>query len=745
MRNQNKSTAESWWNSLNTGLLSVIVVATGLITNPVSAEDEVIEEILVTATKRGNTSVMDTPVTVNVVTGDDLKFREIRNPEDLRTAVSGLYVDEGSSSPKIAIRGVGYDNFQVQAENGVTTYVDGVVIQRAQAVLGGFLDLAQVEVLKGPQGSAFGRNATGGAINLITTKPQQGFEGEISGGFGSFDRRNFAGVLNYGGDQFGVRVAVSHEEDDGFIDNLVTGSDDIGSKEQTMARIALSFAPTDSVSIDYSYSLTDSEFIGPGQDYTTATASAIAAGTGLFFGLTPLATPLTGLIDDNYNIVNRMDPLTDVDMDMHALTVEFDLGWATLKSITGYVDFENKWISDVAFPSAFAEGLISVDFSKIDSEQFSQELLLSGSSESFNWVVGAYYLTEEAENDGEFTLSIAPPLPPGTAFVTQNGQDLTSYAVFADGQIKLNDQWRLNAGVRYTEDEKDATGRQRFGRLPIGVEFPLGLPTLDGVDTSDDSVTWQAGLEWDVSEELFAFFRIAEGFKGGGINNATATLYEPEELLSYEIGLKGETDQFTFSVAAFHSDYENIQLFINSPANPGSADIINAAEATIAGFDFDAEWRATEALSFDLRATWLTEAEYDSFVAVDGVIGMAVDFSGDPLNRSPDFTGVFGVNLDFALSGNVQLRARAEVYKTSEIVFSFLDRNRPNGALSQDGYELYNVYVTATINDQFDIRAYGRNIGDEFYLSTSAEGGPGFQYGQHGRPEEYGLEVTYRF
>lgn len=212
-----------------------------------SAQAAEMEEIVVQATKRGDTALMDTPVTINVVTGDDLEFREIRNPEDLRTAVSGVYIDEGSSTPKISIRGVGFDNFQVQAENGVTTYVDGVIIQRTHAVLGGFLDLGQVEVLKGPQGSAFGRNATGGAINLITNKPAHGFSGEVSAGAGSFDRRNASIVLNNGGDEFGIRLALSHDDHDGYIDNLATGNDDLNAKEETMGRLSLAWDPTDNL------------------------------------------------------------------------------------------------------------------------------------------------------------------------------------------------------------------------------------------------------------------------------------------------------------------------------------------------------------------------------------------------------------------------------------------------------------------------------------------------------------------
>jgi len=724
---------------------SCVLALSGLLATPVAAaQEEVIEEIVVTATKRGETALMDTPITINVVTGEDLEFRQIRNPEDLRTAVSGLYIDEGSSTPRVVIRGVGFDNFQIQAENGVTTYVDGVVIQRTQAVLGGFLDLAQIEVFKGPQGSAFGRNATGGAINLMTAKPQDGVSGEFSAGVGSFQRKEFSGVVNSGGDTFGFRVAGSWEEDDGYIDNLATGTDNLNSREQALGRIALSWAPSDSVSVDYSLSYTSYEAVAPGQDHTVIESAGVAMFLGSALGLTPMTVPPAGVLSDDYTVVNRIDPLTDREMDLHALTIEFDLGWASLKSITGYIDFDSLWRSDVGLPSGFAEGLVSVRFSGIESEQFSQELLLTGTMDRLNWIVGGYYLNEDAENDTEFDLNIAAPaLPIGTFFQILNGQELTSYAFFADGQYEMTDRWRLNGGIRWTDDEKKAYGNQSTIVTPF---FTVPGASLDGFGVADTAVTWQVGLEYDLSDNVFSYLRIAEGYKAGGINNNTGGFYEPEELISYEVGLKGRlADSFSFAVAGFHSTYENIQLFVNPPANPGFPDILNAAEATIAGFDLDVDWRLTDQFSIDAQLTWLAEAEYDDFVAWDGVRGVETDFSGEALNRSPEFTGVFGVNLDHALTERVRLRARAELYVTSEIVYSFLYPVRPDGALTQDGYELFNAYLTVTFDENLEVRAYGKNIGDQFYLTGATEGVPGTQYGQHGRPDEYGVEVTYRF
>ena len=709
------------------------------------AEERVLEEVIVTSSKLGEASLGETSFTVNVVGGQDLAARVITNPEDLRTAVSGVYIDEGSSTPRIAIRGVGFDNFQIQAENGVTTYVDNVVIQRTQAVLGAFLDLQQVEVLKGPQGTSFGRNATGGSINLITAKPVPGFSGEVTAGYGEHDRKKFGGVVNYGGDRFGIRVSGLSDEDEGYVTNNVTGNDEINSRENTAARISLSWTPSDTISVDYSYNYSEYEGDGPGQDYTNPEAAAHAAQIGADVFLPFLATPTTSVADDDHRVTNWQDPRSEREADLHILNAEIDFGWATLKSITGYMDFDSYWRADTAAPSAFDGGLISTNFFFADSEQWSQELLLSGSTDDLNWVAGLYYLDEEATDSTNFTFF-------GASFILDNGQDLTSYAAYTDVQYALNDRWRLNGGVRYTEDEKEAYGASFF------------VPSLDGTEVEDDVTTWQAGVEYDVSDELFSYLRIAKGYKAGGINNNTGDTYDPEELISVELGLRGDIgDDITFSLAAFTSEYDDIQIFEPTPI--GAPNILNAAEATITGLDAELDWQLTDAFSVDAMVTWLAEAEYDEFEALDPVSGEVTDFSGADLTRSPEFTGVFGVNAFFSPTDRIDLSARAEVYVTTDIAFSHLNDNvvtgqpigfnfaggapypgnRPSGALEQDGYELVNLYVTATIDENLDVRLYGKNITDEFYLTTILEGSAGFQTGVHGRPEEYGIEVTYRF
>lgn len=734
--------------TVNRLLSGVAVSALTMMAFPALAQ---IDEIVVTATKRGETALSKTAITANVLGATALQQREIRNPEDLRFAVPGLYVDDGSSTPRVAIRGVGFDNFQVQAENGVTTYIDGVVVQRTQAVLGAFNDVERIEVLKGPQGSAFGRNSTGGSVNIITQKPQEGYSGQVSAAYGSFDRRKIGAIGNYGGEAFGVRLSGFYENDDGYITNLVTGSDNLNDLEQLVGRAAIALDPADNFAIDYSFSYANSNRAGPSVAYTNAAAAAnpdLIAGGYAFFGfpLTSLRAPglpTSKVADDSYTVIERFDPALERETMIHALTMEWDLGPVTLKSITGYVDFEQFYRSDVAMPSAYGEGIISVPSFVAKSEQVSQELLLSGDTDRFRWVSGLYYLYEEATDDTFFDFNVQPgPLaPPGAGQSIDNGQELNSYAAFADGQFDLTDRLRLNAGVRITHDEKEAFGTTVFTFNGVPVTPPT---SLDGLSQDSTKPSWQAGLEFDLTDDVFTFAKVSRGIKAGGVNNNDGTTYDPETLDAYEAGFKGTFFENALSVAAsgFYNSYKDSQVFV-SPAGPVPT-ILNAPKASIAGLDFEATIQLPEGLSFDAGLTWLPRARYDDFDAVDPFgAATAISLEGARLSRSPEFTGVFGVNYQREISTNWSVSGRADVYVTSDIAFSPFELIRPD-VVTQEGYSIANVNLSLSYDERVDFRFYGKNLGDEFYLTTIVESA-GSQFAEFGRPREFGGEITLRF
>lgn len=211
--------------------------------------------------------------------------------------------------------------------------------------MGVFLDLRQVEVLKEPQGSAFGRNAMGDSINLITAKPEDGFSGEINAGIGTYGRRKVGGFLNFGGDTFGIRVSGLVDQDDGFVKNNVAGNDDLNDKDNTLARIALAWMPSSGVTLDYSLSFNNAQANAPAQGYTNATAAAAAAELGGLLGLTPIATPATEVNDDRYVVVNRFDLRTERESTLHVLNAEYDKYAAVDPATTSLVDFSGAQLS----------------------------------------------------------------------------------------------------------------------------------------------------------------------------------------------------------------------------------------------------------------------------------------------------------------------------------------------------------------------------------------------------------------
>lgn len=716
------------------------------------------DEIVVTATRFGDTVLSRTAVSADVVTGAQLEQRQVSTPEDLMHTTSGVYIDQGSSTPRVAVRGVSFDNFQVQAENGVTSYIDGIVVLRPQAQLAGFTDLDRVEVLKGPQGSAFGRNSTGGSINYITHRPEPGYHGSVNAGVGSFNREEYGLMLNYGTDTFGVRVAAQSDEDDGYVTNLVTGSDDLNSRDSFGGRLALQWRPTQALEVNYFYNYYDLESGGPATGYVTALDAATQAGTIAYNGLTPVnpSVPATAVADDSYTVINSFDPHTAFTAQLHGLNIVYDFGGVTLTSITGYLDFSQSWRSDVAAPSNTVEGLVRTNYFRPSSDQFSQELLLNGSNDLLRWVAGAYYLTEQVLDNTNYDFNF--PGCDGTVFPSgdlcdvtlSNGQETQSYAVFGNTQWNVTSQFRVNAGLRWTHDEKEASGATGTFRISRsdGVDIPGGVNvpgiSLNGIQESDESVTGEFGFEYDFTDTMFGYVRYSHGYKAGGINNNDGGIYGPESIDAYEAGLKGSLfdRSLRYSASLFYNDYSDIQAFISAVGNPIPT-IVNAGQAEIYGADFDLDWRANDWLSFDAALSYLPKAEYTEFMAVDAFTGLLTDYSGAQLPRAPELSGIIGVNFDTTLSDDWSLLARIENYHTSDIVFNQAALLRPE-SLTQPGYDLVNAYITLTYDDHVDFRIFGKNLGDQFYRTGIVET-VGSHYAEFGRPTEIGAEIKYRW
>lgn len=736
-------------------LLTMFACWTGVVAAQEKAQEKVIEEVVVTASKKGATNLLNTAVTATVVDGDQLEFRGIRNVEDLQFQTPGLVVDHGVATPKVSIRGIGHDNFILPAENGVAVYANDIIMGRTQSMLAAFFDLDRTEVLKGPQGTAFGRNATGGSVNFVSRQPVEGTEAEFGLTGGSFSRREIYGIFNYGSERYGFRVGGKYNEDDGYVDNLLTGSE-LNGVEQTLVKASVFFAPTHNfegvLRIDY----TDEELARPGTPIVAVEPISlpidVLGGTG---GFDP---------DEDYEIFNDLDPIADVETTLASLHLDWDMGDLHLRSISGYLAVDAPSIQD----ADQSDLDVLVFDNRIQSDQYSQEFVLSGSAGALDWLGGVYYLREEA--DMSLLVAFArDALPGGGTQTYDDSQELTSKAVFAQGTWTLTDRTRVIAGVRYTEDEKEYSINQNFILGALNTVPGLVVPLCqDSFNKSWEEATWELTLERDLSDDTFGYVKANTGFKAGGFNaGLCGVTFDPEEITAFEIGYKGtfSDGRLTAAVSAFYYDYTDIQI---TQIESLTAIQRNAAEAEVYGVDLELRALLTERISADVALSWLPTSEYESYSSIDPLdlrvldgdpttVPEVLDLTGNRLNRAPDYSGTIGVNYNGILSADWQVDARLEVYFTGDIAYSPFDRpNAFNASLGlpglvndaniQKGYELVNAYVSFHHGDTWTIRAYGKNLTDKYYFTGIVESSAvGHIYAEYGRPREAGVQVIYRF
>ncbi len=710
---------------------------------------------MVTATKRGETLLRDTPVSLNVIGGESLKDRNIRNSEDLAAQVAGLTVDQGLSTPRMTIRGISNDVNLGGADNGVAVYMDGVPIGRPSALLASYNDLQRVEVLKGPQGSAFGRNATGGAVNYILQGPEEGFHAEISAEYGSYDRRSFRAMVNYGAENYGMRVTGFDTKDDGYVTNLFDNSD-VNAKDSNGIRVIAEASPSEKVYLRYLFDTVDDDsstgIFGIKDGLTTGTLATglgvtASVGLGTAFGV---PRPISVLADDSYEIVQDLAPVSDVEVKTHALTAEFELGFATLKSISGYMETDFFFTSDADSSRVyFAHGTVGAQ----ESEAFSQELTLRGVSGLLDWVVGAFYYREDMDETNNFHL--APFLLPTGFFLDRTWDwETRSISGFADVSWRINDTISLFGGVRYTDDEKQHEALQTLEPGPLSGAPPGFVVTIcsDSFERNFDKETWQVGIKADISENTMAYFRQSRGYKAGGINTGGCPDdFEPETLDSYEIGIKTRffDNRLSLDISAFYYDYTDKQLTVVRP-NPlvmGQvlSSVENAPEAEAIGVDIQMNAILGGGFSVDSGINYMPVADYKNFESVDPfqpALGL-LDLDGNRLSRAPELTASAGVNYESPIfEGSWSLNARLEVYHVSET--DYVPFNRP--VSTEDSHTFLNAYLTLQNHRNITLRVYGKNLTDEFYYNGYLENN-GFSIitAQFGRPREAGVEVSWSF
>ena len=712
------------------------------------AQDLVLEEVLVTAQKREQT-LEDVPLAVSTLTGESVDDY-LGGAQDIRALaarVPGLNIEtsNGRTQPRFYLRGLGNIDFDVNANQPVAMVFDEIYLENNTLRSIPLFDIERIEVLKGPQGSLFGRNTNAGAIAITSVKPGEDRDGHVRFAYGSRNTLNLEGAANFFiSDTFAMRASVKYQDRDPWIDNIVNGpGDDLGGFEETAWRFQFAWDPTDS----FSALLKLHGFHQEGSDPNVFFANAIALGSS---GLRP---GFNEKVAQNDNEVHMME----TDHRGGALNMQWDLANdKTFTSVTGYDELDNFQSADVDggeiggfldigklgrqafFNVATGDGLV-------DHSQWTQEFRLAGERDDTFYQVGFYYFDESFD-----LLNYDYMLPFLSAKVTQ---DTESWAFFGQGEWALNDTMSLTVGARWTDDEKDLT---------VGPAFPGGVVGPDAISVSDDFFNWDVALTWGSNEDWTWYGRIATGSRGpvtlgrfGFVSSA-----KTEDSTSFEIGFKSllldGRARWNSAIYAFRNDDQQLT------ATGGAANVnqlLNADQVNGFGIETELDLLVNENLMISANLSY-NDTEIDDPGLRDDLCGSAPTCTGlDPIAGTRQ--GAFGPVTEVFIDGN-------PLPRTPEWIFNFiLQYTHP-----WNGGELYfntdwnyrdesNLFLHRSVEfvqeerwvggirtgyraeNGWDFALVGRNITDE----VTVEGGINFLNltAFVSEPSYWGLEGTYRF
>ena len=696
-----------------------------------------LEEVIVTATKR-EASMQDVSVAVTALTDSAIKEAQITSAEDLTRLVPSLNLQKGTNARQssFVIRGIGTQSFSSAVEPSVSTMVDGVVMGRSGQAFMQLLDIQRVEVLRGPQGTLFGKNATAGVVHIITKEPTEEHSGELMAGV--VEEGEYRGGFSIAGplsDTLGYRLTATGGSMDDYVDNAFDGGQLNGSNDWTV-RGKLRWAATDTLEMKLS-----SDYGERSCDCTVRTIRSLepvegseAATERALEGLLPVVPG-----DENQTVNIDKDPFSDWESWGSAMEINWDLSDHVLTSITAYRGFEIDGYTDDDDQPIDALGFDQYGGS--EQTQFTQELRITSTFDGpLSYVAGLFYFDQRIERQFQREFEFIPGMP-GSA-LADFAVDTDNWAAFGEATWFFNEDWRLIAGARYTEDELS----YEFQRTTEG--FPLGLPpsvapTAGGVDADD--LSGKIALQWDFSDRGMTYVSYTQGYKGPALDiifetrPENLTKIDPETSEAWEVGLKTTLwdNRLQINLALFHATYEEFQAqaFFDPDGVPdcpednpncdpenatGSYQLINAGEVVTQGLEVD----FTALLSERLRLSGglaLIDATIEDYPDGPCSGGQTLrgecpnglqDLSGGDLPFSPEWKVNLAAAYTIPLQTGFDVVLRGMVRSQDDVQFSMTQDE--NTIL--DGYTV--VDASIALLDQggrWDATLYVKNVADEFY------------------------------
>lgn len=687
-----------------------------------------IQDIVVTASRRAE-NVQRAALSIQAISAEDLSRRGVTRPEDLSALAPGVSIATGGNYPQTYIRGVGNYATNSYAEGAVAYNIDGVYVSRAWATRASFFDLERIEVLKGPQGTLYGRNASGGAVNILTARPRLGERGGfVEMEAGDYDLMRASAAINLPiTPTLALRASGQIVHRDGYL------SDGYDDEKTQSARLRLYWEPHGDVSLllTGSYQHIGGKGAGsvanpalPGSRWRGNSDPRVAEIARSEPGIGGL---LVGFGDDGY-----------VDIDVYALSAElnWNFGPATLTVLPAYRDAK---LSDRSYVPGFL-----VDDNEHD-KQSSLEVRLANDSEALKWVVGAYYFDEDQTNIGGRNLLFVSQ-GVNTQRVPGFASEIRSYAGFGQATLSIADGFRLTGGLRYTYERKKQAGVTNSYTFPNAVgapcsgdfQFDPATPTPPLFCRIDVPLTgrlvyrnwtWKAGFEFDVGPASMAYGNVSTGFKSGGFFAAPQpNIFRPEKLTAFDAGIKNRffDNRLQLNIEAFYWKYRDHQESHLGPTSvPGFFTFLteNAGRAKSYGADVDLQFQPTVADNFSLKVQY-NKSEYDSFLyshptanfgppvtgcAVGAMTDgqQTVDCSGFQLVRSPTWTGTasYSHSFDLGNGGSITPGISTQFASSSYLSIDFLPTTK------QESYATLDADLTYRGADgRLSVTAYVRNL-----------------------------------
>ncbi len=699
-----------------------------------------LEEIVVTS-RRVEESLQSTPVAVTALSAETMRVRNLTDIRDLAASTPNLVLQTsaangGSQVPSIYIRGLGQSDVALTADPAVGIYLDGVYLARNSGNILSLFDLERVEVLRGPQGTLFGKNTIGGAISLVSRKPGPDFSmsTELTGG--NYERMGGKLSVNVPvTDRFFVQAAAYGTRQDGFIRLTNYPGKELGETESWAARLSARWLPTDSVTVDLSTDHSRTRDTAPPIQLTETFPSAAAPSiyNALLSGnpascLTPagqatdpacfgpVQVPSDEFVSSAIYFdrdLTKIDPENDFDALGVNLTVSWDLPFGTLRSISAYRNLRSSFPFEGDYSAPMIGGGTAT---RQDADQYSEELQLFGTalSDRMRWLAGGYYFQEDSLSEVEVLSVFSLFIPMGVyPLLTTNRQpsDTESYAFFGQATFDVKEWLHLTAGARWTKEIKDSL-------LVLLPTTPQGLPG----HLETDEWTPMLSVSADIADDVMVYASYSQGFRSGGfpprvIGQVTEIpTYGPETATTYEIGVKAEMwdRRLRTNLALFTNDFEDFQAGgTNLDVFPPLGTVINAGNARIDGVELEVEAAPMPNVRLDGSVSYLTN-ELSSVNPTANDSGVPVT-DDNKLPYAPEWKASAGITWTVPLPNDARIRTRLDAAYTSKMFFSL--GNTPAGSQG-GGTTLDGSIGYALPGNQWEIVVGGRNLTDRRYFTS---------------------------